>query len=336
MTTIQLAIDARNPGEYLAVCGLVEVLIRYDANATSAWRRVTGMLPSLPSAAADVCEVNTTINETSVAAELAKQIGSRDAWKAITDTGRVPLADSIGGWCGGLELALPDKGVIVIDHWYEWAHASQGRIVQRLEKRDGKSRWKFWAGQQDEASVKKGVYKPSKRGIAGLCLDLVDAAASLSPVQRLQDLISLPSPGSSRLNLDAATTRSSIDRGISANDAAKNGGSSPGRPALELLAAIGLSSFFPPRRQGDAVPHGVVGVRKRIFTYCTWSPHTPLALARMAARGVEVAPFELVKREATIGMMGQYGYLKLARPAGITESVDSSNEDESEDEDSDE
>lgn len=336
MTTIQLAVDARNPGEYLAVCGLVEVLGRYDTKATSAWRRTTGVLSSLPSAAADVCEVNATIDEAAVAAELAKQLGTRDAWQAITENGRVPLADSIGGWCGGIELSLGDRSVVVVDHWYERAHVFHGRIVQRLEKHDGKSRWKFWAGQQDEASVKKGVYKASKRGIAGLCLDLVDAAASLSPVQRLQDLVSLPSPGSSRLNLDAATTRSSIDRGISANDAAKNGGSSPGRPALELLAAIGLSSFFPPRRQGDAVPHGVVGVRKRMFTYCTWSPYTPLALARMAARGVEVAPFELVKREAAIGMMGQYGYLKLARPTGITESVDSSNEDESDDEDSDE
>jgi hypothetical protein len=34
--------------------------------------------------------------------------------------------------------------------------------------------------------------------------------------------------------------------------------------------------------------------------------------------------------------MGQYGYMKLARPTGITESVDSGNDDESDDEDSDE
>ncbi len=333
MTTIQLAVDARNPGEYLAVCGLLDVLNRYDANATSAWRRAIGVLPSLPSAAADVCEIEAAIDEATVAAELAKQVGSRWAWKAIIETGCVPLADAIGGWCGGIELSLPHKPVVVIDHWYEWAHSSQGRIVQRLEKRDGKSRWKFWAGKQDEASIKRGAYTASLRGIAGLSLDLVDSTTKLSSAQKLQELLSFTSPGSSRLNLDAVATRSSIDRGISANDAAKSGGSSPGRPALELLAAIGLSTFFPPRREGDGAPDGVIGVRKRIFSYCTWSPHLPLALGRMAARGVEVAPAELVKREAIIGMMGQYGYLKLARPAGITESVDSGNEDESEDED---
>jgi CRISPR-associated protein Csb3 len=336
VTTIQLALDARNPGEYLAVCGLLEVLSRYDANATSAWRRATGVLPSLPSVAADVCEVNTTVDEAAVATQVAQHLGSKDAWKAITENSRVPLSDSVGGWCGALEFSLPEKPVVVVDHWYEWAHASNGRIVQRLEKRDGKSRWKFWAGKQDEASMKKGNYSASLRGIAGLSLDLVEAAGQLSSAQKLQDIIAFTSPGASRLNLDAVATRSSIDRGISANDAAKSGGSSQGRPALELLAAIGISTFFPPRRQGQNAPHGVVGVRKRIFTYSTWSPHLPLALARMTARGVEVAPSELVKRQAIISMMGQYGYLKLARPAGITESADSGNGDESDDEDSDE
>jgi CRISPR-associated protein Csb3 len=335
VTTLQLAIDARNPGEYLAVCGLLEVLSRYDENASSAWRRATGVLPSLPSAAADVCEVNADIDEATVAAQVGQQLGSKDAWKAITENGRVPISDSVGGWCGALEFSLPEKPVVVVDHWYECAHASNGRIVQRLEKRDGKSRWKFWAGKQDEASIKKGSYSASLRGIAGLSLDLVETA-QLSSVKKLQDIIAFTSPGASRLNLDAVATRSSIDRGISANDAAKSGGSSLGRPALELLAAIGLSTFFPPRREGDNAPHGVVGVRKRVFTYCTWSPHLPLALSRMAARGVEVAPSELVKREAIIGMMGQYGYMKLARPTGITESVDSGNDDESDDEDSDE
>jgi hypothetical protein len=105
---------------------------------------------------------------------------------------------------------------------------------------------------------------------------------------------------------------------------------------LELLAAIGLSSFFPPRRHGEAAPDGVVGVRKRIFSYCIWSGHAPLTLGRMLARGVEVAPFELVKREALIGKMSHYKHLNLARPAGITESADSGNDDESDDEDGDE
>ncbi|MCC6877541.1 MAG: hypothetical protein IT378_24755 [Sandaracinaceae bacterium] len=145
----------------------------------------------------------------------------------------------------------------------------------------------------------------------------MNAAADLGDAKRLQDLFTFACRGGSRLNLDASTTRSSIDRGISANDAAASGGSL-GRPALELLAAIGLSAFFPPRRYGDSAPDGVVGIEKRTFRYSTWSPRAPLAIARWMARGVPVASFEHTPREAAIGMMGQYTYLKLARPAGAT------------------
>lgn len=323
MTAIQLAIDARNPGEYLAVCGLLEVVSRYDANATSAWRRTAGVLPSLPSAAADVCEVKAAIDEAAVAAEVAKQLGSKDAWKAITETGRVALADSVGGWCGGLELALPGKAIVVIDHWYERAYVEGSTIAGKRGTRDGKSRWKLWAGRHDD------------RGAGGLALDFVACVPQEINPQGLQDLLQPWVRGSSGYRLDPATTRSSIDRGISANDARKAKVERV-RPLLELLAAIGTSTFFPPRRKGDAAPEGVVNVRKRVFTYCTWSPQLPLSLARMAARGVAVAPAELVKHDAIIGMMGQYGYLKLARPAGITESLDAGDEDESSEEDSDE
>lgn len=322
MTTIKLAVDARNPGEYLAVCGLLEVVNRYDVNATSAWLRGTGVLASLPSAAADVCEVNATIDEAAVATDLAKQLGTKDAWMAITEKGRVPLADSIGGWCGGIEFMLPDKPVVVIDHWYEWAYVEQNAIVGKSGKRNGKSRWKLWVGRHEA------------RGPGGLAQDLLALIPESFQADRLQNLLQLHTQGSSGFKLDPATTRNSIDRGISANDAEKEK-TERVRPLLEILAAIGASTFFPPRRQGSAAPHGVVGVRKRIFTYCTWTPHLPLALARMAARGVEVAPAELWKREAIIGMMGHYGYLKLARPAGITESGDLGSEEQSDDGDSD-
>lgn len=306
MTNIRLAIDARNPGEYLAVCGLLEVLSRYDANASSAWRRAAGVLPSLPFVSADVCEVNTTIDEATVAKEVAEQIRSKDAWRAITENGRVPLSDSVGAWCGGVELALPDKSVVVIDHWYEWAYIDKNAIVAKRGTRDGKSRWKLWAGKHEE------------RGAGGLASDFVSVVPQGFCPNRFQDFLSaLFAVGSSGYKLDPATTRSSIDRGISANDAKKVKGERV-RPMLELLASIGLSAFFPPRREGENAPHGVVGVRKRVFTYSTWGPYLPLTLARMAARGVEVAPSKLVKREAIIGMMGQYGYLKLARPAGYT------------------
>jgi CRISPR-associated protein Csb3 len=318
MSSFVLAVDATNPGEYLAVCGLIELVSRLDESATSAWSRRSGLVREVPMAMSDACEIQTRLTEPEFARELSTALVSRSAWSAVTDRGRVPLSEAVAEWTAGIEFALPGHaGVVVVDHWYEWAFVKGDHVVQRIGKRDGKSRWKFWAGQQD-----------SKKGITGLVLELVDASATMGQVGRVQDILAFSSPGSSRLNLDAATTRSSIDRGISANDAAADGGSA-GRPGLELLAAIGLSGFFPPRHYGDAAPDGTVAVNKRLFRYCTWKPQASISLARLCARGVAVAGIERNPREATIGMMGQYSYMRFARPTGVgeVESSDMNNDD---------
>jgi CRISPR-associated protein Csb3 len=318
MNSLVLAVDATNPGEYLAVCGLMELVSRLDESATSAWSRRSGLVRGVPTAMSDACEIQTRLTEPEFARELSSVLGSRGAWSAVTDEGRVPLAEAIAAWTAGIEFALLGRAdVMVVDHWYEWAFVKDDHVVQRIGKRDGKSRWKFWAGQQD-----------SRKGITGLVLELVDASATMGQVERVQDILAFSSRGSSRLNLDAATTRSSIDRGISANDAAADGGSA-GRPCLELLAAIGISAFFPPRHYGEAAPDGTVAVNKRLFRYCTWKPQVPIPLARLCARDVAVAGIERSPRGATIGMMGQYSYLRFARPAGMSgaESNDMINDD---------
>lgn len=48
MSSFVLAVDATNPGEYLAVCGLIELVSRLDKSATSAWSRRTGLVREVP------------------------------------------------------------------------------------------------------------------------------------------------------------------------------------------------------------------------------------------------------------------------------------------------
>lgn len=314
MMTIQLAVDARNPGEYLAVCGLLEVLSRFDPNATSAWRRTVGALPSLPSAATDVCEIKSTIGEADVAMNLAKQLGARNAWKAITETGRVSLKDAIGAWTAGVEFTLLNE-IFIVDHWYEYASINKGKIISISETPRG---WKFWAGQQDR-----------NKGICGLILDLVDAASGMSPSRELQKLFAYRVKGRAPFKIDPASSRSTIDRGISANDAEKDG-SLFVRPAVEILATLGMSAFFPPRRFGGAAPGGTVGIRGHVFQYSLWRQPVTLSLARLYARGFTQTPQDKLALEAWIGGK-EYAYLKFARATGLSESVDFSNEDRNDD-----
>src|SRR5262249_55228311 len=79
---------------------------------------------------------------------------------------------------------------------------------------------------------------------------------------------------------------STASPGYSRNDLSKP---RPVWPALELLAAIGMQRFFPPRcsvsgRVGST--RGFTGERLRaIFTYYCWRQALPIMLARIAAYG---------------------------------------------------
>lgn len=300
-----VAIDASNPGEFLAVCGLIELVGHCDRFATSTWSRRSGFVPEVKSAYCDVCEIQTSIAEDDFIGQLAGSMRSPASWQAVTQHGRVPLKDAIGKWVAGIELTLESKSVVVIDHWYERAFVQNNEIVQKVGKsRDGKGRWKFWAGHHD------GI------GIAGLLIDYVEALAGQPDHKTIHDLLGRFSVGGSSFKIDANATRSALDRGISANDAAKEAGSQF-RPAVELLALVGLSTCFPPRRIGDAAPDGSCGIRGRRFCYATWSTPAALSISRLLARAVDIPGFPISLKEAPLGMMGQYTFLRSARPTGV-------------------
>lgn len=299
MNTIGLSVEARNPGAFLAGCGLIEFVSRVDGRARSRWIRTSDA-----GVVGDRLEIETAESAQGVV-QMVDGLGRAANWKAVTGGARAPLADAVGHWCAGIEYAHDLNRCVVADHWYERAFLKGSDIVSRVgTTRDGKSRWKFWAGQHDA------------KGVAYLVRNLVAKVPSGGSAD-VTTLVGAVVAGGSILNNDAAYTRSSIDRGISANDAASElPDGTPGRPALELLAFIGASTFFPPRRVGDGAPDGTVGFEKRMFEYCTWSRFAPVAIARLLARGGQLAGWPSTPFQAPIGMMGQYTYLRLARPAG--------------------
>ena len=79
MSSFVLAVDATNPGEYLAVCGLIELVNRLDESATSAWSRRSGLVCEVPMAMSDACEIQTRLTEPEFAHELSTALVSRSA-----------------------------------------------------------------------------------------------------------------------------------------------------------------------------------------------------------------------------------------------------------------
>lgn len=323
MTAIVIPVEPRNPGAYLAACGLIEIAGTFDRGSLSRWRRNDINFGST-SLSASACVVETGLDEANLAAALHEGLADLERWTARTlDGRRVPLA-TVGKDepLASVSVTLQIDGrteEFTIDHWYHrLARIDDLKLKDRLA--DGKSAWKFWGGRM---AVQKTLLGERKKPGLITALPARDGHA----LDSVADLVSLERRTGSSFNLDAAARRGALDRGIAANEAKRaTGDVAAARPALELLAAIGLSAFFPPRRLGghrESGPHGTTGFDGVRLRYCAWGAGVPLPLARLLARGIVVPGVQVLDRfEARRTSAGGKNYrFEYARGVGSAPDV---------------
>jgi CRISPR-associated protein Csb3 len=287
-TTITIPVEVRNPGAYLAVCGLVEIIGAFDANSVSSWQHRPVVLGTTE-VSATACTVQTTISEPELVAALLDSLSCRDRWEGVRLDGRRALLHEIGKdeplTAVGVSIHLRDRHeYFPIDYWYHLlARADDTKLKDKLP--GGKSIWKFWGGRM---SLQKTLLGEAKK--AGLIASLT--ARNGQPLATVAELLLIERESGSSLNLDAAARRGALDRGLAANEAKRaTADLSAVRPGLELLAAIGLAAFFQPRRLGgtrDNGRHSTAGFDGKHLRYCLWAIEAPLLFARLLARGVQV------------------------------------------------
>ncbi len=331
---IIIPIEVRNPGAYLAACGVVEIIGAFDAASTSTWERRLVAFGST-NLSASVCIVQTSITEAELAVALIDALSCRVRWSASRLDGRCEPLDDVSRdeplTAVRVSIRLGERQEsFAIDHWYHrLARADDPKLKERLP--EGKCVWKFWGGRM---SLQKTLLGEGKK--PGLITSLA-AKDGGPPVAGIADLLSLERRTGSSLNLDAAARRGALDRGIAANEAKRaTADVAAARPALELLAAIGLSAFFPPRRVGgsrEAEVHGTAGFDGERFRYCAWGVEAPLSLARLLARGVELPGAAVLDRhEAKRVSAGGKNYrFEYARGTGLAEAALTEPEEEDDD-----
>lgn len=335
--TIVVPVEARNPGAYLAACGVVEIAGAFDPRSLSCWRRhaVTFGNASL---LANACIVRTEVGEAEIVAAIRKGLADPERWEARTLDGRpLPL--------GRLDKDEPIASVSVtirlgerteqftLDHWYHrLARVDDTKLKDRLA--EGKSVWKFWGGR---GKYSIGAVQSTLLGAAKKPGLITALRAHDCHTGTVADLLALERGTGSSFNLDAAARRGALDRGIAANEAKRaTGDVAAARPALELLAAIGLSAFFPPRRLGghrESGYHGTTGFDGERLLYCAWGADVSLPLARLLARGVDVPGMPVLARfEARRASAGGKNYrFEYARGVGAAGDVSIDFEEEEDD-----
>lgn len=245
---INILCQPANPVDYLACCGLADILARMDRTALTHWRTTAPL--------GFVMESN--ITEARYLATLLLTLRDSDRWTFVS----VPETNEPSRIEAGFIPEGRPPITLPLDWWYETL--SQGGEIAE------KSAWKMYAGQQ---TVQKIV------------TDMVKEAASLRQPASITALLTAHVPMSGRFGFDPRSSRDALNAGFSSNDL---GLSVDTYPFAELLVMFGAGAFFPSRcgRAGDL--SSARGWRGRSegragFAYHLWPSPLPVMLARLAA-----------------------------------------------------
>ena len=231
--TIVINVNALNPAQYLACCGIFAISALFDESSMSYWR-----LQPQPHFI-----MESQIDESAMRGMLDNHLYGPNpgCWTFLRKDAQVVRTD--------LHVSLRDKKqVMFLDWWYETL-TKDGDIAE-------KSAWKMYAGRLNPQILLQGM---------------VTAAREMrykSQPDSLTQLLALNQGMTSRFGLDCRPSRKALDAGFSANDI--SGYKAPTYPFLELLAVIGAHNFFPARTKpshGNESTRGWTGEKEKVFNF---------------------------------------------------------------------
>ncbi len=245
---IKIHVLPQNPVQYLACCGIVEIVARFDPISTSKW--VNEPAPAL--------EIETIISEKAIVDSIVGALTDWTHWKVEPKEGNEVNRIVVN-------FVMKDETKrIHLDWWYETLD-TQGSINE-------KSAWKMYAGQQ------------TVEGIFASMVECAQMLAGGSPTE-ISALIGLNTGMRGRFGYDPRSSRNALDAGFSANDLKLKVST---YPFAEMLATIGAQTFFPSRTKQSGGIESTrgwkkTGQNKDIFLYRLWMVPLPVTLARVAA-----------------------------------------------------
>ena len=182
-TRHQIAIPCHpaNPVDYLACCGLADILARMDRTALTHWH-TTAPLEFV---------MESTLTEANYLTTLLATLRDAERWKFV------PVLETDEP--SRIEVDFIPEGrprfTVPLDWWYETL-SQAGEIAE-------KSAWKMYAGQQ---TVQKIV------------TDMLKEAAAMPQPASIAELLAARAPMSGRFGFDPRSSRDALNAGFSSND----------------------------------------------------------------------------------------------------------------------
>jgi CRISPR-associated protein Csb3 len=295
-------VNPMNPVEYLACCGVFEILARFDSNTTSWWE--VEPQPGF--------RIESEIDEASLLACLKETFSDWGQWQGqegenrnneslIAEAVEDNAEETDGGEEEGVEgiflnpqFSMNDNVIrLKVDWWYETLTPEK-----QIKK---KSAWKMYAGQQTAEKITRAM-----TAAAALLLEK-------GSVNSLTELIKLSAGMTGRFGFDPRSSRNALDAGYSANDLKLSIATCP---FAELLTTIAAQHFFPQRnRQSGGITSSRGWIANDVFRYALWTTPLPITLARMAAVGVAVNKDDVILLQAERANRDKYSNFRMATTA---------------------
>lgn len=298
-----------NPVEYLACCGIFEILSRFDPEAVSWWNPpIQGRFI-----------VESSVDESSLLDCLVEALSGYEAWQSaespenglsLSESGEdeADLIPEEEGSDSGAGAGDGDAGEndsisltplfhlgdmsqnIPLDWWYETL--SPDRRIK------AKSAWKMYAGQQTVENIVRKMVAAVREAIRE------------SEIGSLTELLRLTAPMTGRFGFDPRSTRNALEAGFSPNDLNQPVAT---YVVAELMAGIGAALFFPPRtRENRTITSARGWIDEQTFRYAVWLMPLPLPLCRIAASGSGFGPDSVTLLEAPRASRDKYSNFKMA------------------------
>jgi hypothetical protein len=276
---IKIKINAENPVEYLACCGIFEIAARIDKTAEARWTQ----------SAPTEFVLTTVCDEENLTHRIVQTFIGETNWKFQ----KHPKSKEVVS----IRVDFPHNDGKIhfdLDWWYD-SLDREGKIKDR-------GAWKMFAGQQKAEKIALDMVK--------VCRTLADSVSD-----KLQNIIETSAEMSGRFGFDPRSSRNALDVGYSPNDLNLPIDT---YPFLELLAMFGLQNFFPHRTSKAGGSNSCRGWHKRnhktYFDYALWREPQTISLARIFASGFEGVTEEISSFSSIKAKRKDYANLSISIP----------------------
>ncbi|MCA1633130.1 MAG: hypothetical protein LC802_05270 [Acidobacteria bacterium] len=248
---IKIEVNALNPIEYLACCGIFEVASRFDETALAHWQSEDTTSFVLES----------VLSEKELLEIILSTLTNWNKWKVIANNAKevIRLEASLSGTNGHQEK-------FIFDWWYE-SLTQEGEI--------NKSGWKMYAGQQKAEKI---------------TLDMIQKCQKLS-CENLSEILRQTSKVSGSFGFDPMASRNALDVGYSPNDLNLPVITNPFSQLLAMFGAQNFFTTRTKQANEIVSSRGWTKDNRRyFFDHSLWLMPVPIALARILANAPTQVP----------------------------------------------